>query len=183
MSVTPAAEQPSRRPQAWLICNVSQMKNIIALVALQLLLSLIASAQPLAPNAPEDKPVAVTKGTVSKFEQAIAPYIAQGQKTYPDARKRYLAGLPPKHIFFVTVRLTDDSGKFEIVFVRLLKIDVEKAEFSGRIESPIEIVGGYYRGKELTLPEDRVIDWTISLPDGTEEGNAVGKFLDGYQAK
>ena len=26
-----------------------------------------------------------------------------------------------------------------------------------------------------------VLDWTISKPDGTEEGNFVGKFLDTYR--
>jgi len=158
------------------------MKNIIiTLLALHLMLSLVASAQPLAPNAPKDKPVGATAETVSKFEKAIAPYIAQGQKTYPDARKRYIAGLPTKNVFFVTVRLTDDSGRFEIVFVRVLKIDEEKAEVTGRIANDIGVVRGYHRGQEITLPESRVVDWTISKPDGTEEGNAVGKFLDEYQ--
>ena len=138
------------------------MKNIIiALVALQLLLSLAASAQPLAPNAPKDKPVGATAETVSKFEQAIAPYMARGQKTYPDARRRYIAGLPTKHVFFVTVRLTDDAGKFELVFLRVLKIDEKKAEVSGRIANDIGVVRGYHRGQEITLPESRVIDWTI----------------------
>jgi len=91
--------------------------------------------------------------------------------------------MPANHIFFVTVRLTDDPGKFEIVFIRVLKIDNVKSEILGRIANDISLVHGYQRRQEITFPESRVIDWTISLPDGTEEGNVVGKFLDNYQAK
>ena len=28
-----------------------------------------------------------------------------------------------------------------------------------------------------------VIDWTIVMPDGSEEGNVVGNFLDTYLAR
>ena len=31
------------------------------------------------------------------------------------------------------------------------------------------------------MKESDVLDWTISKPDGTEEGNFVGKFLDTYK--
>ena len=31
------------------------------------------------------------------------------------------------------------------------------------------------------VPELEVLDWTVSKPDGTEDGNFVGKFLDTYK--
>lgn len=34
----------------------------------------------------------------------------------------------------------------------------------------------------ISFAESMLIDWTISKPDGTEEGNYIGKFLDDYQA-
>lgn len=150
-------------------------------ILLCFMLTLVGQAQELAPNAPQDKPVRATKETVSKLEKAVAPYIAEGQKSYPEARKRYLAGLPEKQIFFVTVKLTDNEGHFELVFLRVAKIDVDKNEVTGRIANQIGSVRGYRYKQELTLPESRILDWTISKPDGSEEGNAVGKFLDTYK--
>jgi hypothetical protein len=32
----------------------------------------------------------------------------------------------------------------------------------------------------MTVQEKDVYDWTISRPDGSEDGNYVGKFLDTY---
>jgi uncharacterized protein YegJ (DUF2314 family) len=158
-------------------------KTISTLFALQLALAVGMRGQELAPNAPKDKPIGATAETVSRFEKAVAPYIAEGQRTYPEARKRYLAGLPPKHVFAVMLRLSDDAGRFELVFIWVRKIDVEKREIQGKIANHIDVVHGYHQGQTLTLPESRVLDWTISKPDGTEEGNVVGKFLDEYQEK
>jgi len=42
-------------------------------------------------------------------------------------------------------------------------------------------VTGYKHGDTYSFPEADLLDWTISKPDGTEEGNFVGKFLDTYQ--
>ncbi|MBK7538639.1 MAG: hypothetical protein IPI49_25370 [Myxococcales bacterium] len=33
-------------------------------------------------------------------------------------------------------------------------------------------------GDPVQFSEQEVEDWTISRPDGSEEGNVVGKFLD-----
>lgn len=129
----------------------------------------------------KDKPAPVTADGVSRFEAAIAPYVAQGQRTYPEAKRRYLAGLPPKHQFSVLVRLTDDAGRFEIIFIRVHDIDPATGEIKGSISNTVNVVHGYHRGQILTLPESRVLDWTITRPDGSEEGNVVGNFLDNYR--
>lgn len=42
-------------------------------------------------------------------------------------------------------------------------------------------VTGYKRGDPHDLPEAEIVDWLISRPDGSEEGNVVGKFLDEWQ--
>ena len=34
------------------------------------------------------------KAAAEEYRKAIAPYVELGRKTYPDARRRYLAGLP-----------------------------------------------------------------------------------------
>ena len=60
---------------------------------------------PLAPNAPQDQPgkANVEEG---KFDEVIKPYVEQARKTYPEAKARFLAGLPAKHVFFTAIILS-----------------------------------------------------------------------------
>lgn len=156
-------------------------KSIFAGVAVALLVSAAAAAQEVsvAPNAPKDKPVNVTGDEVRQFEEAIRPHVETARKTYPQARERFQKGLPPKHTFFVTTKLRDAAGRFEQVFVAVREI--KGGRISGRIWSDITLVSGYKLGDAYTFPESELVDWTISRPDGTEEGNFVGKFLETYQ--
>ena len=135
----------------------------------------------LAPNAPQDSPVAAAQECMwREIDAAIKPYVAQARASWPKARERYLAGLPAGHSLFVTVLLTDQSGRREQVFVAV--DGIRDGIISGRIWSNIAIVRGYHHGDRYLLPEAKLRDWTISKPDGSEEGNFVGKFLDGYEA-
>ena len=136
----------------------------------------------LASNAPKDQP-ATANGAVAIAEQkaAIAPYIEQARRTYPDAKRRYLDGLPPGHVFFAVAELKDASGALEQVFIAVTSI--HDGRITGRIVSDILGVRGYKRGDPYSFPESELVDWLISRPDGTEEGNVVGKFLDAQQDK
>jgi hypothetical protein len=53
----------------------------------------------------------------------------------------------------------------------------------GRIARNIQFVRGYRRGQAHTLRIPELLDWTVLRPDGTEEGNRVGNFLDSLQAQ
>src|SRR4051794_9251570 len=65
----------------------------------------------LSPNAPEDQPVtAHGAAEMAARRAAIAPYVEQARRTYPEARQRYLAGLPAGYAFFVVTNLRDDAG-------------------------------------------------------------------------
>ncbi len=134
----------------------------------------------LASNAPQDRPLdAVGKAEVEKADAALAPYIEQARRTYPAAKKRYLDNLPPGHHFFAVTRLRDKTGTQEQVFVAVSGI--RNGRISGRIASDVLGVSGFRRGDSHSFSEDELIDWLITRPDGTEEGNVVGKFLDTYQ--
>ena len=136
----------------------------------------------LSPDAPKDQPVnAGNSKEVEEVEKAIAPYIEKARKTYPDAKKRYLAGLPQGQNFFVVTKLKDKRGKFEQVFITVARIEGDK--ITGRIASPIGVVQGFKQGDAYTFPEAELVDWLITRPDGSEEGNVVGKFLDEWQSK
>ena len=133
----------------------------------------------LAPNAPADKPVAANKDQARRLEEAIAPLVEQARKTYSQARARFLAGLPRGETFFVTAKLADARRRTETVFIQVTKI--AKGKITGHIASKIMLVSDYKEGDSYTLEESALVDWMISKPDGSEEGNLVGKFMDTYQ--
>ena len=43
-----------------------------------------------------------------------------------------------------------------------------------------QVVSGYAYKQPYSFPESELVDWLIAKPDGSEEGNVVGKFLDTY---
>lgn len=133
----------------------------------------------VAPNAPPDKPFDTTAEQTRKVEEAIKPYIEKARKTYPEAMERFLRGLPPNHGFFLTTRLRDSSGRMEQVFIAVKEI--KDGRVTGLIWSDIRLVSGYKSRDSYTFPESELIDWTITRPDGSEEGNFVGNFLDTYR--
>lgn len=115
----------------------------------------------LSPNAPRDQPVdEIGKARAEEYQVAIAPYVETGRKTYPGAKQRFIAGLPTGTNLFALTNLRDNSGTWEQVFVALASIK---------------------DGEAYSFPEGELLDWVITHPDGTEEGNVVGKFLDEWQ--
>ena len=111
--------------------------------------------------------------------KAMEPYVAKARATYPAAKARFLKGLPPRYTFFVTTRLRDQRGVVEQVFVVVDSIVHDR--IAGRIWSDIGAVQGFARGQPYTFGEADLIDWMVARPDGTEEGNIVGVFIDTYQ--
>lgn len=131
-------------------------------------------------GAPKDQPgEARGNKEAEEYAAAIAPYVAKARATYPDAKRRYLAGLPARHQFFAVTQLKDNAGTTEQVFVAVMGITGDR--ISGRIASDILGVKGFKSGDPHSFPETGLVDWLITRPDGTEEGNVVGKFLDEWQ--
>lgn len=162
-----------------------KVSSTLAVIALTLITAISTIAQEpakgvyVAPNAPPDKTVDVKSDEARRFEEAIKPYVEKAKSTYPSVKERFLKGLPPKHTFFITTRLTDASKRFEQVFIAVKEI--KDGIVKGLIASDIQLVSGYKMGDVYAFRESELIDWTISKPDGTEEGNFVGNFLDTYQ--
>ena len=82
-------------------------------------------------------------------------------------------------MFFVTTRVRDKAGKFEQVFIEVQRI--AKGKVTGIIASDVTVAEGFGRGERYTFREAEILDWHVSKPDGSEEGNFVGKFLDTYK--
>lgn len=129
---------------------------------------------------PPDKPARLnTKEQLAAYDRAIAPYVAKARATYPGAKKRFLAGLAPGFRFSVRVPLFDPDGAREDTFIAVEKISGGK--ITGIIINQLLVVSTYKTGQRITVPESKIDNWVILRPDGTEEGNPVGKFLDHYK--
>ena len=152
-------------------------------LTLSLLAPIAAGAQrpvEVAPNAPADVPVGVAAECQrDAMNLAMAPYVARARATYPAARARFLAGLPRGHTFFVTTRLSDAAGHSEQVFIAVDSI--ADGRIAGRIWNHVMLVAGYRIGQRYALAEPDLVDWLIARPDGSEEGNVVGNFMDTYR--
>ncbi|MES2521715.1 MAG: hypothetical protein V4617_03370 [Gemmatimonadota bacterium] len=162
----------------------TRLRTVLASSAALVLSSATAlqAQQPvnLAPNAPADKPVNLARECqLAAMLRATAPLVEQARASYPAARTRFLAGLPPRHTFFVTTLLRDAAGRTEQVFV--VADSIRDGHIAGRIWSQIAVVAGYRLGQPYRFAETALLDWMIARPDGSEEGNVVGKFLDTYQ--
>jgi hypothetical protein len=135
--------------------------------------------------------VAAGGGTSSKeiltaYDDAIAPYVAKGRETWPGAKKRFLAGnrplgwqnphggSEPGFWLLVRVRLRQ-ANKVEEIFVNVTSI--KNGTITGNINS-IDILTNYKAGQSITIPESEIKDWVIKYPNGSQEGNVVGKFLN-----
>ena len=153
------------------------MRSFFGLVTLALCAS-SALAQ-LAPNAPADKPLPLTAAQEAAVEKATAPYIKTARETYPAARAKFLAGLPQGETFYVVTRLSDPDGHSEQVFIRVRAIEGDS--ITGIISSPLQLIRNRSAGQSYTFSEADLLDWLIAKPDGSEEGNVVGKFLDTYK--
>jgi hypothetical protein len=135
----------------------------------------------IADTAPRDAPVGITTDTaMARTFAMLEPCRLKALATWPAARSRFVAGLPSNQSLFVTTRIRDPASRLEQVFLAVDRIPRDSVV--GRIWSDIAVVSGFHRGQSLTLPQSAIVDWMISKPDGSEEGNWMGKFLDAYSA-
>jgi hypothetical protein len=144
---------------------------------------LAASARGAAAPPPPDRPYQITTRPGEGREEALArwrarlePFTRQARASYPGAKERYLRGLPRGQTFFVTYVLKDRDGVQEQVFIRVDKI--VGGIITGRVGSDLDLVREHRRGDTVSFPESDIVDWTISRPDGSEEGNLIGKYID-----
>jgi len=143
---------------------------------LLILLSITSALAQLAPSAPSDQPKALVQEQMSENAKEIAPYVAMARKSYLAARQRFLSGLPRGQNLFLVTRLVDAKGHWEQVFIHVETI--ADGLVTGTIASDIRLVSGFRPGQIYKFHESDMLDWLISKPDGSEEGNFVGKFLD-----
>lgn len=113
---------------------------------------------------------------LARHETALADPVREALRTLPQAKKRFLAGLPQGDQFLLTVRVVATDTSFRQASARVLGwrggtvqalLLPEAADAAGAAE-PLPV----------SFPETAVMDWTLLRASGREEGNYVGKYLD-----
>ena len=129
---------------------------------------------------PEDQPITCAPGKGMALWEAIQPYVAEARETYPEAKARWQLGLPAGQRFFITALFHHSETEVEQVFV--LVDQIQDGVVSGRIGS--DPIGHEYKvWDSYAFSEQDLLDWTIQHPNGREEGNYVGKFIDQFQGR
>jgi hypothetical protein len=109
------------------------------------------------------------------LSEAMKPYVEQARSTFPAAKARYLAGLKNGEVLFVTARIYDERTWSELAIIRVTGIQGYIIE--GRVWSKPKLVNTHGFRDRFAFPENLLMDWSITSPDGAEEGNLLGKSL------
>jgi hypothetical protein len=152
---------------------------VIELVVASLVLTGCASnkPRPSVPDHPiEDHPVRLDGVALDEGERAMAALITESQAELPRVRKRFEAGLGADEVLYLVVRLFHPDRSFEQAFVRVT--EWTPSGITGVIASELMGFTEPKRGDVLGFAESTAIDWTITGPGGTEEGNRLGHYLE-----
>lgn len=152
----------------------NRLPTLCSFLAAFFVISAFAADDPhVAENAPKDCNAPMTPQSIGEVVERLSP---AALKTWPDAKKRFLNGLPGRHSLFVTLLVSEPDGKSEYLFVAV--DEIAKDHIRGRIWNDVKIVKSLSFRAPIEIPEDAISDWLITKPDGSEDGNIVGKYLD-----
>jgi hypothetical protein len=79
------------------------------------------------------------------------------------------------------LRLYEKDNSNKIVYFEDCFVSVERianGRVYGRLENKPRMVHGHSLGERVVGEESEIRNWMIEHPDGYEEGNVVGKFLE-----
>ncbi len=124
----------------------------------------------------KDSPLNASSAEKEKLEKEFAPLIEKARAGLPDVKTRFLNGLYSGEKLYMTVKLYDEEGQYEQVFIRVQNWKGDK--LTGTLANVVRILPNYKQGDKVEFAEKEIVDWTIVKPDGSEEGNLIGKFID-----
>ena len=107
---------------------------------------------------------------------ALADPVREALRTLPQAKKKFLAGLPAGDQFLLSVRVAASDTSFRQASARVLGWrgnTVQALLLPETVDSatPAEPM-------PVSFPETAVVDWTLLRASGREEGNYVGRYTD-----
>lgn len=100
---------------------------------------------------------------------------AAARRSWPQARERFVRGLPPGDRLWVRAGRSDSASGEQLLF-----LDVERIEGDSITGRPWG--GGDRSGIDtlrlVTVAEAHLVEWAIRHPDGSEEGNHFRQYMD-----
>ncbi|MET4075211.1 hypothetical protein [Hymenobacter sp. UYCo722] len=107
---------------------------------------------------------------------ALADPVREALRTLPQAKKKFLAGLPDGDQFLLSVRVAASDTSFRQASARVLgwrgnTVQALLLPEAADSASPLEPT-------PVSFPETAVLDWTLLRASGREEGNYVGRYTD-----
>ena len=154
--------------------NNRQSPTFCCLLAAFYVVSAFAADDPhLAENAPKDCNAPMTPQSISEVVEKLSP---DALKTWPAAKKRFLDGLPERHSLFVTLLAFESDGRSEYLFVAV--DEIAEDQIRGRIWNDVKVLQSLSIRAPIEIQEDAISDWLITKPDGSEDGNIIGKYID-----
>ncbi len=147
-------------------------------------LALLAGSLLKGPAAAAQTPLVLTAATapagvrpaLNREALALADPVREALRTLPQAKKKFLAGLPSGDQFLLSVRVVATDTSFRQASARVMgwhgntvqALLLPDASTSAVPTEPLPI----------SFPETAVVDWTLLRASGREEGNFVGRYLD-----
>jgi hypothetical protein len=154
----------------------------------QLLLATAASLLFAWPSLAQTTPVVLSaepstapgRRALASADADIADPVREARRTLPQARKRYLAGLPSGDQCLLMVRVVEGDTLFRPVTARVIgwQGGAVQALLPARADSSLPPTGDKI---PVSFPESAVLDWIIVRANGREEGNYVGRYLETAQ--
>ena len=95
--------------------------------------------------------------------------------SWPGARERFQRGLPHGDRLWVRVLYPDSASGDDLLF-----LDVERIEDDSITGLPwgARHRAGPDSARRVTVAEERLVEWAIRHPDGSEEGNYFRQYMD-----
>src|SRR5688572_4773101 len=126
------------------------------------------------PGAPNVTPL-IMPDMAQRVMPLLQPNIDNARQAWPNARGRFLTGLPLANELVVTTMTEDNLGHSAFVFVKVDRL--VDGVIHGHVWQNLATPSDWRRGDLFAFPEKDLLDWRIVRPDGTIEGNFLGKFL------
>ena len=112
-------------------------------------------------------------------EIALADPVREALRTLPQAKKKFLAGLPDGDQFLLSVRVADTDTSFRQVTARVLGWNGKTVQ--ALLLPPATDSATPAEPMPVSFPETAVVDWTLLRASGREEGNYVGRYNETAQ--
>lgn len=112
---------------------------------------------------------------LTRDETALADPMREALRTLPQAKKKFLAGLPIGDQFLLSVRVIATDTSFRQASARVLGWHGNTVQ---ALLLPPADATTKTEPTPVSFPETAVVDWTLLRASGREEGNYVGRYLD-----